>query len=246
MRSFMYYIAWCMDMQQCADNEKEKIYFKDMLDLLTPVIKAYCTDKAFEICSMALQVYGGYGYTREYPVEQLLRDVRIASIYEGTNGIQAMDLLGRKLGMKKGTVFMELISQVQGVVSEAKQIAMLSQLAVKLEQTISAMAELAMFMGTTAMSGQVKQAFANASPFLDITGDVIMGWMLLWRAVTAAKQIQAGAAPENKKNAFYHGQIKSAEYYILNVLPVTEGKIRGIVEGGSAMVDITDNAFGAF
>jgi hypothetical protein len=250
MRSFMYYIAWCMDMRQCAGNEKEKIYYNDMLDLLTPVTKAYCTDKAFEICSVALQVYGGYGYTREYPVEQLLRDVRIASIYEGTNGIQAMDLLGRKLGMKQGTVYMALVSQVQRVISDAKQIAVLSQLAVKLEHTVSAMAELAMFMGTTAMSGQVKKAFANASPFLDITGDVIMGWMLLWRAVTAAKKLYAdpaaGAAPENKKNAFYHGQIKSAEYYILNVLPVTAGKIRGVIEGGCAMVDITDMAFGGY
>ena len=77
-----------------------------------------------------------------------------------------------------------------------------------------------------------------------------MGWMLLWRAVTAAKKLHddpaAGAAPENKKNAFYHGQIKSAEYYILNVLPVIQGKIRAVMEGGSAMIEISDKAFGAF
>jgi hypothetical protein len=220
-----------------------------MLDLLTPIIKSYCTDKGFEVCSQALQVFGGFGYTKEYPVEQLLRDVRIASIYEGTNGIQAMDLLGRKLGMKNGAVFMELISQIQGIVSAAKDIPMLSNLALKLDQTISSMAELAMYMGKTAMSHEVKKAFANASPFLDITGDVIMGWMLLWRAVTAAdklngSRLQEGSA-ENKKNAFYHGQIKSAEYYILNILPITQGKIRAVIEGSSAMIDISDIAFGA-
>jgi alkylation response protein AidB-like acyl-CoA dehydrogenase len=249
MRSFMYYIAWCVDKQNCAKNEKEKVFYKDMLDLLTPIVKSYCTDKGFEVCSQALQVFGGYGYTKEYPIEQLLRDVRIASIYEGTNGIQAMDLLGRKLGMKSGAVYMELISQIQGVVSEAKDIPMLSTLALKLDQTVSAMAELAMVMGKTAMSPEVRKAFANASPFLDITGDVIMGWMLLWRAVTAAGKLNSGpfqeGSAENKKNAFYHGQIKSAEYYILNILPITRGKIHAVIEGSSAMTDISDMAFGA-
>ena len=98
MRSLVYYGALCLD-RQCFGTEQQKVFHKEMLDLITPVIKAYCTDRAFEICSQAVQVYGGYGYTQEYPVEQLLRDIRIASIYEGTNGIQAMDLLGRKLGI---------------------------------------------------------------------------------------------------------------------------------------------------
>jgi alkylation response protein AidB-like acyl-CoA dehydrogenase len=249
MRSFMSYVALCVDKQNCSENEKEKEFYKDMLDLLTPVIKSYCTDKGFEVCSQSVQVFGGYGYTKEYPVEQLMRDVRVASIYEGTNGIQAMDFLGRKLGMKNGAVFMSFISQIQGVISEAKGIPTLSNLALKLDQTVNSLAELAMFMGKTALSPEIKKAFANASPFLDITGDVIMGWMLLWRAVAAIGKLngdqKSQASSETKKNAYYHGQIKSAEYYILNILPVTRGKIRAVIDGSGAMVDISDLAFGA-
>ncbi|MGD9332731.1 MAG: acyl-CoA dehydrogenase family protein, partial [Desulfobacterales bacterium] len=100
MRSFVYYGALLLDKIRCAAEDETRAYHQGLLDLLTPVLKAYCTDRGFEVCSQAVQVYGGYGYTREYPVEQLLRDVRIGSIYEGTNGIQAMDLLGRKIGLQ--------------------------------------------------------------------------------------------------------------------------------------------------
>ena len=89
-----------MDREKCAQTPEEKQYHTDLLNILTPVIKSYCTDKGFQIASEALQVFGGYGYTKDFPLEQILRDVRVTSIYEGTNGIQAMDLLGRKLGMK--------------------------------------------------------------------------------------------------------------------------------------------------
>jgi len=104
MRSFIYFISSLIDRQACTGDEQKKEYNQGLLDLLTPVIKSYCSDRGFEICAEAVQVHGGYGYTRDYPVEQLLRDCKIASIYEGTNGIQAMDLLGRKLGMKGGVV----------------------------------------------------------------------------------------------------------------------------------------------
>ncbi len=93
----------------------------DLAELLTPVIKAYCSERGFETCIQAIQVYGGYGYIREYPVEQLARDCKITSLYEGTNGIQAMDLLGRKLGLQKGAIFKFFIEQIQKTISLAKE-----------------------------------------------------------------------------------------------------------------------------
>ena len=104
MRSFIYYVGRCFDVVETSGDEAEKERCKGLIEILTPVVKAFCTDRAFDVCTHAVQTYGGYGYTGEYPVEQYLRDCKITSIYEGTNGIQAMDLLGRKMGMKKGLI----------------------------------------------------------------------------------------------------------------------------------------------
>ena len=256
MRSLMYFGAFCLDMEKCG-NDEEKTYYKGLLDLLTPIIKSYCTDRGFDICSKALQVFGGYGYTREYPVEQLLRDVRIASIYEGTNGIQAMDLLGRKLGMKGGKIFMDLVGEINKTIAQAREVPSLSLLAESLDQTVSRMTEVAMFMGETVMSGKVREAFINAKPFLDIMGDVIAGWMLLWRAVTADKQLEEilkgiegqkrrQKLEKNKNAAFYAGQSYSAEYFIRNVLPQTAGRMEAVMAGDATAAVMPDSAFGAF
>ena len=97
MRSMCYFVANCMDMSKISKTEEEKANWEGYIELLTPIVKAYCTDKGFLVCSMAMDVYGGYGYCSEYPVEQFVRDEKIACIYEGTNGIQSLDLVGRKL-----------------------------------------------------------------------------------------------------------------------------------------------------
>ena len=120
MRSFIYYVARCFDLAECAADKKERERNDDLIALLTPLIKAYCAERGFEVCIEAMQVHGGCGYTMDYPVEQLARDCKIASIFEGTDGIQAMDLLGRKLGMKKGSVFMNFIGEMKKTIGLAK------------------------------------------------------------------------------------------------------------------------------
>lgn len=242
MRSLLYYGALCLDREKCAADEDERVYYKDLLDLLTPVIKSYCTDRGFSICSEAVQVFGGYGYTQEYPVEQLLRDVRIASIYEGTNGIQAMDLLGRKLGMKKGAVFMNLIQEMQKTVAATREAEALAGLSSALETAVNRLGETAMAIGSQAMSPAFKTAFAHAVPFQDAFGDVIMAWMLLWRAGVATEKL-AGQA-KKKDMDFYRGQIGSARFFIETILPVTLGKMDSVCAGGAAAVEMTDGAFG--
>ncbi len=255
MRSLLYFGALCFDKQACTDDEEQKAYHKDLLDLLNPVIKAYCTDKGFEICSQAMQVYGGYGYTMDYPIEQLLRDVRIASIYEGTNGIQAIDFLARKLGMKKGTVFMNFLEEILAVTSRAKAIPELEAMAGSTEKAANRLGEIAIHLGRKALSAEFKTAFAHATPFLEIVGDVVMAWMLLWRATIAAKQLEKLTAVKsgeelikkiagNRNAAFYDGQLKSADFFINNKLPVTFGKMDAIAASGSAAVDILDVSFG--
>ncbi|HSO67880.1 MAG TPA: acyl-CoA dehydrogenase, partial [Desulfatirhabdiaceae bacterium] len=229
MRSLLYYVGLCADRESIAQDEAEKEKYQGLIEILTPVAKGYVTDRAFDVCSQGVQVYGGYGYIREYPMEQLMRDCRITMIYEGTNGIQAMDLLGRKLGMKKGKPIMDLLSEIQKTISAAKAIPGLQDYAVQVEKAVNKLGEVAMHLGATAMSPKVLSAFAFAHPFLDVTGDVIMAWMLLWRAVISATQMEklAGsfepeartrAVEKNKNAAFYEGQIRSAEFFIYSIL----------------------------
>ena len=242
MRSLLYYVAYCEDAAHTADDPDVRAKYQGLIELLTPVAKGYVTDRSFDICSVGMQVFGGYGFIREYPQEQLLRDCRITLIYEGTNGIQAMDLLGRKLGMHKGKPVMDLMGEIQGTLAEAKSLEAVAPFAEVLETHLNKLGEVAMHIGATAMSPQVLSAFAYAHPFMEVTGDVIMAWMLLWRATIAARNLEAGA--KKKEVAFYEGQIKSAEYFTTSVLPITFGKMKAIMNMSSAAVDIADASFG--
>jgi alkylation response protein AidB-like acyl-CoA dehydrogenase len=242
MRSLLYYVGMCDDKKELAADPQQNITYQGIVDLLIPVVKGYITDRAFEICSHAIQIYGGYGYIREYPLEQLLRDCRITLIYEGTNGIQAMDLLGRKLGMNKGKPIMDLLGEIQKTIARAKTQAALNGLVDKVEEAVNKLGEAALHLGKTAMSDQQMNAFVFAHPFMEVCGDVILSWMLLWRASVAAEALEKGAGKKDKD--FYDGQIKSAEFFCHVILPITHGKINAILATNGAAVEISEAAFG--
>ncbi|WP_027358938.1 acyl-CoA dehydrogenase [Desulforegula conservatrix] len=239
MRSLIYYVGFCFDQIKIQKDEARKDELNGIIDILIPVAKGYVSDKAFEVCSTGMQVYGGYGFVEEYPQAQLMRDCRITMIYEGTNGIQAMDLLGRKLGMKKGKPMMDLLAEIQIVIARAKAVDSLVPLANDLEVVLAKLGEAMMHMGKIAMSPDVMNAFAFAHPLLEAMGDVVMGWMLLWRAVVAEKAIIA----DKKDAVFYKGQINSARFFIETVLPVTHGKIRAILKTSNAAMSMDEAAF---
>jgi alkylation response protein AidB-like acyl-CoA dehydrogenase len=242
IRSLLYYVGMCEDKIKICEDAKEKLIYQGIIDILTPIAKGYVTDRAFEVCSHGVQVYGGYGYIRDYPMEQLLRDCRITMIYEGTNGIQAMDLLGRKLGLNKGKPVMDLLGEIQKIIAMAKDAQGLEDLAAKMEKIVDKLGEVALHMGMTAMSPKAMNAFAFAHPFMDVCGDVVMGWMLLWRAAIASKKLENGA--KKKDAVFYQGQIKSAEFFIYSLLPITFGKMKAILTTNGAAVEITEDSFG--
>ena len=242
MRSLLYYIGMCGDKTAISDNEEEKAKLNGLVDLLIPIAKGYVSDRALDVCNLAIQIYGGYGYIKEYPVEQLLRDCRITPIYEGTNGIQAMDLLGRKLGMNKGKPIMDLLGEIQSTIAEARSTDGLEECAKKVEGAVTKLGEVAMHMGKTALSPDFMTAFAFAYPFMEVAGDVVFSWLLLWRALIAAEKLEKGAKKKDK--IFYEGQLKSAEYFTQTILPTTLGKMDAILAGNSAVVDIAEDAFG--
>ncbi|MBC2744165.1 MAG: acyl-CoA dehydrogenase [Desulfosarcina sp.] len=255
MRSFIYYVARCFDLAECAADEKERERNEDLIALLTSLIKSYCAERGFEVCIEAMQVHGGCGYTMDYPVEQLARDCKIASIFEGTDGIQAMDLLGRKLGMKKGAVFMDFMGEMKKTIEQAKGIDALKPLSMAMETAADQLGETAMVIGKQAMSPTFKTAFAFAHPFMMAMGDVIMGWMLLWRAAVSEPKLEklvghlesekkAEKLEKDKNAAFYNGQIQSARYYINAVLPVALGRLTAVRAGDNAVLEISERGFG--
>ncbi|WP_300669999.1 acyl-CoA dehydrogenase [Desulfoluna sp.] len=240
MRSLLFYIGSCSDRKRVSDSEEEKERLQGIIDVLTPIGKGYVTDRSYDVCSHGMQVYGGYGFIEEYPQAQLLRDCRITMIYEGTNGIQAMDLLGRKLGMKKGKAVMDLMAEMQATINEARQVENLASLADDLEQAVGKLGEVAMHMGKTAMSADVMNAFACAHPFMTVTGDVVFAWMHLWRALTAT----AGLEKAKKKDKdFYEGVLAAAKYYIDAELPISQGRMCAILKGSDTAMTIPESAF---
>jgi hypothetical protein len=175
-------------------------------------------------------------------VEQYARDCKITSIFEGTSGIQAMDLLARKIGMKKGMVFMNFLGEIQKTVAQARDVKGLEDTADKVEQAANRLGETALHIGQIAMSTEFRVAFAHALPFLYAMGDTILAWMLLWRATVADQKLTAGI---NKKDrAFYDGQIKTAEFFINTELPASMGKMNAIEAASAAALQIDDDSFG--
>ncbi len=240
MRSLLYFVQYSADMACYAPTQEERDKYDGFVEVLTPIAKGYVTDRSFEICSTGMQIYGGYGFIEEYPIAQLLRDCRITLIYEGTNGIQAMDLLGRKLGLNKGKPIMDLFGAMQKSIAEAKAIPELESMTVKVEKAVNKLAEVAIHMGQAAMSDKVLNAFANAHPFQDATGDVTMAWMLLWRATIAAQKLEKA---KKKDKPFYEGIIKSLQFYVDTQIPITLGRFNALMNTSSAAMDIDDNMF---
>src|SRR5581483_4905444 len=163
-------------------------------------------------------------------------------IYEGTNGIQALDLLGRKLGQNGGRPIIDLGEEIRRGLAAAAAVDRTAPMADKLEQALVRLEEVARNIGMTAAYGNLLTAAAHAHPFLEVCGDVITGWMLLWRARIAAEALGNGG--KQKDQAFYEGLIKSSEFHTQVMLPVTLGKMDAILAASSVAVDICDESFG--
>ncbi|WP_028324070.1 acyl-CoA dehydrogenase [Desulfatirhabdium butyrativorans] len=242
IRSLLYYLAWCDDRQKVASDRSESRRYRERIDLLIPVAKSYATDRAIDVCNLGIQVYGGYGYTSEYPVEQLLRDVRVTSIYEGTNGIQAIDFLGRKLQLDDGRLFLEWMDDVRQTIAWSKRFPSIRHLADRLADAVNELDQTAQELRKAAASTQALSAYSFASPLLDAAGDVAVGWMLLWRAAIASENLQRKTAKTDF--TFHQGQILNAEFFLRTQLPVTIGKLRAIQDGTTAVTDMTETSFG--
>jgi alkylation response protein AidB-like acyl-CoA dehydrogenase len=242
MRSFFHYLVCCATQGMVAETEGARERHADLFDLLTPSIKDYLAVRGHEVCIQAMQVLGGAGYCQDYLVEQYARDCKITSIYEGTSGIQAMDMLARKLGRREGRVFMTLLEEMHKTIAQAKEMERTRALADDVAAAVNRLGKISMAIGAKAMSAEFNVAFAHSLPYLNVIGDTIMAWMLLWRATVADSRLADGAA--GRDATFYTGQLKTAEFYIKTVLPEVMGKMEAIQAGCPAAMEIEDDGFG--
>ena len=241
LRSLAFFTAFCFDMVECSDSEDDRVHYSNLAEILTPIVKSYSSEKGFEMCSESMQVFGGYGYTKEYPIEQLLRDCKIASIYEGSNGIQATDFLFRKVGSNNGIMLDALISEINGKIEYSKENKVFVNLAATMEKTLKKLELALRECAGKVKTPEYKSAFAVASPLLDVTGDVVMAWQLLWQAQIANALLVKNSAGKNRD--YYNGKIMAARFFIETILPAAMGKLDGIVIKDNPAVQIDKKSF---
>jgi Acetyl-CoA dehydrogenase C-terminal like/Acyl-CoA dehydrogenase, C-terminal domain len=217
-------------MALAGSDDERAAYHRGQVELLTPLVKAYGSDQAFQICATAIQVLGGAGYTCDHPIEQSLRDSKVFSIYEGTNHIQAMDLVGRKLAQAGGAHLMQYLADL-GAFVDALALA---------HEAVAGTA-----MGFNAWSqGKEKLELipASANRFLEMMAETTVGWMLLEQAAIALVA-QAKLSEEHPDRAFYEGKKFAALYFARNVLPGVAEKARIIASEDRSALDIPVEGF---
>ncbi|MDD5169344.1 MAG: acyl-CoA dehydrogenase [Syntrophales bacterium] len=240
IRFLCLYCYYAMDRKKAATTEEETEKWQGMIEILTPVVKSYCTEMGMAVNDLAVQTYGGYGFCREYPVEQMMRDQKINMIYEGTNGIQALDLLGRKLGMKKGLYFMNLISEAKGGLAPAKEMGIFKEETAIVETALDALVKTAMdFAGLMKTNPYVP--LIAASDFLNCVGDTLLGWYHMVMATVAAQKLPQATTDQDK--AFYSGKIESAMFFIKRTTALVPAKCEVLKKDDTSAMRISEDAF---
>jgi alkylation response protein AidB-like acyl-CoA dehydrogenase len=229
------------DLLRGTDDEKSA-YHQGQVELLTPIVKAYSSDQSFRICETAIQTYGGAGYVKDYPVEQYCRDSKIFSIYEGTNHIQSMDLVGRKLGQNGGRHAMEFFGDLMGFVAANSAHPELGAAVQSLGAAAEALQASTLKLQGWFMSGQVSLVPLAATRYLEMMSVTAVSWLLLDAARIALEKLPT-VAEGHPDRAFYEGKKWSALYYARNVLPSVEAIAKVLDNGDSSAIDIPDAAF---
>ncbi|KAB8033228.1 acyl-CoA dehydrogenase [Fluviispira multicolorata] len=235
IRALSYTTALMHDESEHSPDKENKKKCQGFLELLTPIMKAWATDMGFASIVQSIQTYGGYGFTKDYPVEQLLRDSKIASIYEGTNGIQALDLVGRKMRMEEGAIFMGWLERHTDFIEKYKEHKTIGGEAALLEEYIAGLAEAAMHMGEVAKKGDRKAAIVNAYPFLMALGHTIIAGLLLEQAVIASEKLSGKLSATDKR--FYSNKIKTAKFFAHHVLPEAKSYLANVTSADNSCLE---------
>jgi alkylation response protein AidB-like acyl-CoA dehydrogenase len=229
-----------VDLVRRSPDEAERQEADDLLGIVTPVIKGYLTDKGFEAAVHAQQVFGGHGYIREHGMEQFVRDARITQIYEGTNGIQAMDLVGRKLPRDDGRAIRAFLKLLGSEIAEAKQAGDPAGIAAALEPALQDLQAATVWLAQHAPLDP-DDAGAGAYAYMDLMGLVTLGWMWLKMARAASEALASDDGKEGSE--FYEAKLITARFYAERELPLSTGLRRKVEAGSETLMKLPAEAF---
>jgi len=238
MRAMIFKGYYYLDLIEFGDDPADIMAAKRSLEVITPLIKAYCSDQGWLMITEAIQVFGGYGFTEEYPVARQARDVKIYSIWEGTNFIQSMDLVGRKWSLDKGNVFKEWMMEMATFVQSNQNHKVFAREFEVLGKALLAYQEL---LGTVLgyFKENIRLVPLYSTRILRITAEIYGGCLLMQQALVAQEKLDEG----DSDKAFYAGKVFSAKFYILNIVPDVAATVRIIKEGDTSAIDIPEEAF---
>jgi alkylation response protein AidB-like acyl-CoA dehydrogenase len=241
MRCLLYLNAATLDVARRHPDADTRQRAAERAELLTPISKAWCTDLGVEMTSVGIQVHGGYGYIEETGAAQHLRDARISPIYEGTNGIQAMDLVGRKLPMSEGAVIADLLADIAGTVSDlASAGGDFESISAGLADALAATEEATTWLMEHGLADP-NDAMAGASPYLRMFGQLVGGWLIARLALGAHRRILAGEGDAD----FLGSKIVAARFYAEQLLPVSRAQLGAVTAGAGDLYAVADDAFSA-
>jgi len=232
MRCMIYLNAKSIDIAHHHPDKDERTRGNELTDLLTPLSKSWCTDLGNELTSLGIQIHGGMGFVEETGAAQHYRDIRIAGIYEGTNGIQAIDLVGRKLSMRKGDVVRELLLEINETASELRS-ANLEVIGRPLEDAVQDMQTATEWLIEKG-GASTDDGLAGATPYLRMFGTTVGGWLLAKSALQAKKQLDEGNDSE-----FLQAKIETATFFAEQLLPQVSGLLPAAVSGAHSLYAIT-------
>ena len=236
-QTLIYYSAQLIDLQKLSSDKEANTRTDLLLGLLTPICKSWPSEFCLEANKLAIQVLGGYGYTREYPVERLYRDNRLNHIHEGTWGIQGIDILGRKVRMQNGAAVQILREEMQATIDSASGHPQLASFCAQLNEYLTLIEQ------TSSAVGEAKDpslALANATIFLDAMGHLVIAWMWLKQGVAAVEGKQNGNAADD---AFYDGKVAAMQFFFRYELPKIRPNLSLVADLDSTCYDLTAEQF---
>ena len=235
-QGFILWTALQADLQK-SEDEATATKARDYMGLITPVVKAYLTDKGFHAASLAMQVHGGSGYTEHFPASQYLRDARITMIYEGTNGVQALDLVGRKLPANGGRAIMTWFADIDAFVAENKGNEATAPFIEGLDKAKGALQEASMWLMQNGMQNP-DNAGAASTDYLQIFGLTALAYIWAQMAVAAQKQVDAGST-----DPFYANKIATGRYFVERILPDARAHLKKLQSGAGVLMALPAEAF---
>ena len=240
MRALSYVAAAALDLANRHSDDAVRKANKAFVELMIPVVKGWCTETAQEVASTALQVFGGMGYIEETGIAQQFRDVRITTIYEGTTGIQALDLVGRKLIRDMGASVTAVIGQMKTFTGtiESLENTDIKAIAAALKSGIDGLAETSQWIGMSAM-GDLRQAFACSVPYLRLWGIVAGGWQMARAAQIALQKLDAN----DPEADFYRAKLTTARFYADHILTQAASLRSQIIEGAADVMSLPEAQF---